>query len=173
MKVGHVGRQVVLVPVDQERLGIGYKAMALDGYRAGECLSHGDTAVPVIWQSAADASAWLKETGFVEVSLSEGFHDRWSIYQERSAQIGDAMIRWVEDSGACYVIDIQAGNQIRGRQLVQWLATSRAREINAVGVVEDAAGFWDVMEAEGLVNSQTDEDFMTYFGRGSATMRPA
>lgn len=162
------GRQVALVPVQQERFGIGYKAMQLNGYRTGRCVCHGDSEVPVIWQSEESASTWLADTGFVKVSLVEGFHDRWSIYQERSAQIGDAMIRWIEDSTACYVIDIQAGVHIRGRQLLQWLSTSREREINAVGVVDEASGFWDAMEVEGLVSSQTDQDFMSYFGRSGA-----
>jgi hypothetical protein len=166
------GRRVALVPVDHKDWGQVFKVMVLNGYRAGQCLEHSGTTNPVEWGSEAEAKAWLVSTGYMVVPLSLSNHDRWSIYQERSAQIGDAMIRWVECSDACHVIDIQAGNEIRGRQLIQWLSTSRQREIHAVGVVEEAAGFWDAMEAEDLVKSQTDEDFMTYFGRGVA-MRPA
>lgn len=166
------GRLVALVPVDQEPQGVGYKVIVLNGYRAGACLCHGDTDIPVVWPSAASASEWLKETGFKEVPLSEGMHDQWSVYRERSAQIGDAMIRWVEDSGAAYVIDIQAGSLVRGRQLLQWLSVSRQREIHAVGVVDAAQGFWDRMEEGDLIKSQTDEDFMSFFGRSGTTMRP-
>jgi hypothetical protein len=167
------GRLAVLVPIEDSAKGVGYKAMLLNGPCAGSCISHGATATHVIWFAAAAASDWLRETGFKEVPVSEAFHDRWSIYQERSAQIGDAMIRWVEDSGAAYVIDIQSGAHVRGRQLVQWLSASRQREINAVGVIDAAKGFWDRMEEEDLVKTQTEQDFMSFFRRPGAQMRMA
>lgn len=108
----------------------------------------------------------------IELKADLSRHSAWSVYQERSAQIGDGMIRWVESPDASYVIDIQAGRQTRGRQLIQWLANTVGHEIHAVGVVEDAEGFWGRMEEDELIKSQTDEDFMSFFGlrsRPSAT----
>lgn len=166
------GRRVALVPVDHKDWGQVFKVMVLNGYRAGQCLGHAGSGNPAHWGSETEAKAWLVSTGYMVAPLSLSNHDRWSIYQERSAQIGDAMIRWVEDAGAAYVTDIQAGSQVRGRQLLQWLSASRQREIHAVGVVDDAQGFWDRMEEEDLIKSQTEQDFMSFFGRGGVTMRP-
>lgn len=100
----------------------------------------------------------------IETTAAISRHGAWSLYEERSAQLGDGMIRWVESPDASYVIDIQAGRQTRGRQLLQWLATTVGHEIHAVGVVEDAECFWDRMEEDGLIKSQTEEDFMSFFG---------
>jgi len=96
-------------------------------------------------------------------------HDRWSIYQERSAQVGDGYLRWVEDPDSAYVIDIQAGPSHRGRALLEWLKQTTGKSLHAVGVVDDAQGFWDRMEEDGLVDGQSDEDFMSFFGRAPAT----
>lgn len=98
-------------------------------------------------------------------------HDSWSIYQERSAQLGDGMARWVEDNTTAYVIDLQAGPRSRGRAMLEWLGQATGKDLYAVGVVEDAEGFWDRMEDDGLVSGQTDEGFMSFFGRGSSSSR--
>lgn len=165
------GRMVALAPVEHRHWGTVFKAMLLDGYRAGVCLQHNGVGDHISWKTAEAAREWLAGTGFVVAEVELQSHDRWSGYQERSAQIADGMIRWVEDASAAYVTDIQAGQRVRGRQLLQWLCASREREVHAVGVVEAEQGFWDKMEEEDLIQSQTDEDFMSFFGRAGQTMR--
>lgn len=110
------------------------------------------------------ADAWVVATMHQEVQVQ--FHDRWSVYQEKSAQVGDGFIRWVEDKDAAYVTDIQAGQKIRGRALLSWLSGCAEKQLYAVGVVADAEEFWGRMEAVGLICGQYAEDFMTFFGRG-------
>lgn len=99
-------------------------------------------------------------------------HDRWSIYQERSAQLGDGMVRWVEDPDTAYVTDIQAGAKARGKAMLEWLAKDSGKALYAVGVVEDSAEFWDKMEDADLIQGQTDENFVDYFGLRRSVTRP-
>lgn len=99
-------------------------------------------------------------------------HDRWSIYQERSAQLGDGMVRWVEDPDMAYVTDIQAGAKARGKAMLEWLAKDSGKALYAVGVVEDSAEFWDKMEDADLIQGQTDENFVDYFGLRRSVTRP-
>lgn len=98
-----------------------------------------------------------------QVIIEDG--DRWSVYRERSAQLGDGFIRWVEDADAVGITDIQSGPSARGRDMVRWLAAETGKELMAIGVVEDAAAFWDRMEEEDLISFQTAEDFMSFYGR--------
>jgi hypothetical protein len=91
-------------------------------------------------------------------------HDAWSVYQEKSCRFGDAHVRWIEDGDTAYIIDLQAPRNTRGREVVRGLAQLTGRSIHAVGVVDDAAGFWDRMEEEGLISGQTDENFVDFFG---------
>jgi hypothetical protein len=91
-------------------------------------------------------------------------HDTWSVYQEKSCRFGDAHVRWIEDGDTAYIIDLQAPRNTRGREVVRGLAQLTGRSIHAVGVVDDAAGFWDRMEEEGLISGQTDENFVDFFG---------
>lgn len=92
-------------------------------------------------------------------------HDRWSIYQERSAQVHDGYVRWVESEDTAYVTDIQAGPKTRGMTLLDWLKCTTGKELYAVGVVYDAGPFWDKAEERNLVTGQTDQGFMSFFGR--------
>ena len=91
-------------------------------------------------------------------------HNRWSIYQERSAQVHDGYVRWVEDSHTAYLTDIQAGPVTRGMALLEWLAKTTRKELYVVGVVADAAQFWDIAEKRGTIAGQTSQDFMSFFG---------
>ena len=91
-------------------------------------------------------------------------HNRWSIYQERSAQVHDGYVRWVEDSQTVYLTDIQAGPVTRGMALLEWLTKITGKEVYAVGVVADAAQFWDIAEKRGAIAGQTNQDFMNFFG---------
>lgn len=91
-------------------------------------------------------------------------HDSWSIYQEKSAQLGDGFVRWIEDADTAYVIDLQAGPQTRGNAMLIWLAAFSSKEIHAIGVVEDAEEFWDLMEERGLISGQSDQGYLDYFG---------
>lgn len=91
-------------------------------------------------------------------------HDSWSIYQEKSAQLGDGFVRWIEDADTAYVIDLQAGPQTRGSTMLSWLAAISSKEIHAIGVVEDAEEFWDLMEERGLISGQSDRGYLDYFG---------
>lgn len=93
-------------------------------------------------------------------------HDKWSIYREKSAQVGAGFVRWVEDPTMAYVTDIQAGGQQSGTKLLEWLKETTDKSLYAVGVVEDAQEFWDKMEERGLVDGQSDVPFMEFFGRG-------
>jgi hypothetical protein len=90
-------------------------------------------------------------------------HSKWSVYTERSSQVGDGYVRWIEDSSTCYVIDIQAPRKTRGRSILEWLHRTTGKDLYAVGVVEDAEGFWDAMEEENIITGYTDEDFMKFF----------
>lgn len=91
-------------------------------------------------------------------------HDRWSIYQERSAQVHDGYVRWVESVDTAYVTDIQAGPKTRGMALLEWLKRTTGKELYAVGVVDDAGPFWDKAEERNLITGQTDQGFMDFFG---------
>ncbi len=94
-------------------------------------------------------------------------HDRWGQYQEKSSQIGDGYIRWVEDPTTAYVTDIQAGPKTRGSSMLDWLKSTTKKDPYAVGVVDDSVGFWDKMLDAGKVSGQTDEDFMSFFGKST------
>lgn len=100
--------------------------------------------------------------------MKEGVHIRdhssWPGYRERSAQLDDGYIRWIQDASVAYVTDIQSGRKTRGRALLQWLAAETGLELQAIGVVESAQEFWDRMEDEGVIHAQSDEDFMVFFG---------
>lgn len=90
-------------------------------------------------------------------------HNAWGNYVERSAQVGDGHIRWIEDDSTCYIIDIQAPRTVRGKQLLEWLGNTTGKQLYAVGVVDDAAEFWDKMEDNGLITGQSSEDFVDFF----------
>lgn len=98
-------------------------------------------------------------------------HNTWSTYQEKSVQLADGMVRWIDDADTAYVIDIQAGPKTRGRALLQWLKDTTGKQLQAVGVVEDARGFWDRMEEDELVAGQTDENFMDFFALRARSQR--
>ena len=91
-------------------------------------------------------------------------HDRWSNYQERSAQVDDGYVRWVESEDTAYVTDIQAGPKTRGMVLLAWLKRTTGKELYAVGVVDDAGPFWDKAEERNMITGQTDQGFMDFFG---------
>lgn len=99
-------------------------------------------------------------------------HDKWSIYQEHSAQLNDGFVRWVEDRDSIYITDIQAGPNTRGREILSWLKDSSSKELQALGVVDDAGEFWEKMEAEELIKGQIQEDFVSFFGLGTRFSNP-
>jgi len=94
----------------------------------------------------ADTAFSVKTTDGAEIQN----HDKWSIYQERSAQVGDGYVRWVEDPSTAYVTDLQAGQKTRGRELLQWLRDTTGKGLYAVGVVDEPSEFWDRMEEDSL-----------------------
>lgn len=120
----------------------------------------------------ADITRSVARTRFNGKDVTIESHDRWSIYQERSAQLGDGMVRWVEDPDMAYVTDIQAGAKARGKAMLEWLAKDSGKALYAVGVVEDSAEFWDKMEDADLIQGQTDENFVDYFGLRRSVTRP-
>ena len=48
--------------------------------------------------------------------------------------------------------------------LLEWLTKTTGKEVYAVGVVADAAQFWDIAEKRGAIAGQTNQDFMNFFG---------
>ena len=70
----------------------------------------------------------------------------------------------MEDSQTVYLTDTQAGPVTRGMALLEWLTKITGKEVYAVGVVADAAQFWDIAEKRGAIAGQTNQDFMNFFG---------
>jgi hypothetical protein len=93
--------------------------------------------------------------------------DKWSIYAHKRAHVGDGKISWVETNNTASIIDIHAGKKTRGHHLVKWLAKhTGGKEMDAVGVVPEAEGFWDKMESEGHITGWNDENWVHHFGLG-------
>lgn len=98
--------------------------------RLDEIQAHGVPAERAQIQAAIDVMAQLARAAAPVVRSAErpqfngedvqiNSHNKWSGYQERSAQLGDGMVRWVEDSSTAYITDIQAGPKSRGKAMLE------------------------------------------------------
>jgi len=73
---------------------------------------------------------------------------------------GDAHIRYAFDAGgSIHVLGIYAAEGVRGHKMVGWLKETYQRPMAVNEIAPTARGFWEKMQAKGLVGRLSEDQF--------------
>ena len=90
-------------------------------------------------------------------------NDDGDVAQAKAAFFGkddESHVRYAADlRGNIRLLGVFSGNEVRGRDMVQWLKQAYGRPVVVDEVANDAVGFWEKMKSENLIKSWSDKPF--------------